>query len=56
MLNTVHGSRTIAPEENFPTALTETLTLAQTLVITGGGGGGGGFEHVFVWVMDYNIV
>ena len=36
MLNTVHGSRTIAPEENFPTALTETLTLAQTLVITGG--------------------
>ena len=30
------GSRTIAPEENYPLTLKLTLTLTQTLTLTGG--------------------
>ena len=39
LLNISDGSRTIAPEENYPPTLTVTVTLTQALTLTEVGGG-----------------
>ena len=47
VINTQKGSRTIAPEENYPPALILTLTLNQTPTLTGGQFSSG----VIVWAL-----